>query len=454
MFSTLAGPYVSSAATARSADLPAKGHRQLGRRAGTAAALGLAFISGLLAAPAQAAPAPAAAHAAQAASSTAFAALSRITLTGHGFGHGRGMGQYGAYGYAVAYAYPASKILARFYGGTRLVTSPVAAASQKITVRLTAWDGVNVRITSPHASFRAGGVVFPAGKVAVLQYSATTRAVTVSSTSSCTSTSVSPLARIDSGAALVTSSVAAPGADVSKMLNVCAGSVLKAYRGSLTYRSVDATNPGRRLINSVGVDDYLRGVVPREMPASWGDAAGGRGFQALQAQAVVARSYALASPPHRPYAKVCDTAVCQVYGGAGSGGRLIEDNRATRAVSATTGRVLVNSSGAIAKTEFSASTGGFSAGGVFPAVSDAGDARAPGNIYHSWTTTVPTTPLQDKYRSQIGDLKELRVTKRDSGNRRVISVRLYGTDGRYTDPISGDEIASLLGLYSNWFTVA
>ena len=41
-------------------------------------------------------------------------------------------------------------------------------------------------------------------------------------------------------------------------------------------------------MNVVDLEDYLKGVVPREMPASWGDDA----FAALVAQAVAARSYA------------------------------------------------------------------------------------------------------------------------------------------------------------------
>ena len=67
------------------------------------------------------------------------------------------------------------------------------------------------------------------------------------------------------------------------------------------------------------MDDYLRGVVPRESPASWGDASGGKGMAALQAQAVAARSYAAAQNRYS-WAQTCDYQNCQVYGGAGLNG--------------------------------------------------------------------------------------------------------------------------------------
>ena len=58
------------------------------------------------------------------------------------------------------------------------------------------------------------------------------------------------------------------------------------------------------------MDDYVQGVVPAEMPASWEP-------EAVQAQAVAARTYAAW---HRArsgdrYYQICDTTSCQVYGG-------------------------------------------------------------------------------------------------------------------------------------------
>jgi SpoIID/LytB domain protein len=94
------------------------------------------------------------------------------------------------------------------------------------------------------------------------------------------------------------------------MLSVCTATGTRQYRGEL---SVVWSGGAQHTVNTLPMEDYLRGVVPRESPASWGDAAGGKGIEALKAQAVAARSYAW-SEGRTAYAKTCDTTTCQVYG--------------------------------------------------------------------------------------------------------------------------------------------
>lgn len=79
------------------------------------------------------------------------------------------------------------------------------------------------------------------------------------------------------------------------------------YRGSvLLMRS----KPDRfNIVNELNLDDYLKGVVPNEMPVSFG-------IEALKAQAVAARNYTV--KPRVKFNKnfdVCDTVACQVYFG-------------------------------------------------------------------------------------------------------------------------------------------
>ncbi|MEZ7961973.1 MAG: SpoIID/LytB domain-containing protein [Ilumatobacter sp.] len=62
------------------------------------------------------------------------------------------------------------------------------------------------------------------------------------------------------------------------------------YRGSIDVLS---TLSGNRVVNDVSIQNYVRGVIPREVSASWGDAGDGAGVNALRAQAVAARSYGL-----------------------------------------------------------------------------------------------------------------------------------------------------------------
>jgi stage II sporulation protein D len=98
----------------------------------------------------------------------------------------------------------------------------------------------------------------------------------------------------------------------------------KPYRGSLLIKL--GSEGTVRVINSVSVEDYLLGVVAAEMPQRFG-------LEALKAQAVAARSYALAtaSGPGRLYA---DTR-SQMYGGLRS-----ETPLSTRAVRETRAQIL------------------------------------------------------------------------------------------------------------------
>jgi len=70
-----------------------------------------------------------------------------------------------------------------------------------------------------------------------------------------------------------------------------------------------------RAVNAIevlDVEEYLRGVIPSEMPASWP-------AQALAAQSVAARTYAMRAieaPRHAPFADICDSAQCQAHSDA------------------------------------------------------------------------------------------------------------------------------------------
>ena len=196
------------------------------------------------------------------------------------------------------------------------------------------------------------------------------------------------------------------------------------------------------------MEDYLRGVVPRESPASWGDASGGKGMAALQAQAVAARSYAAAQNRYS-WAKTCDNQNCQVYGGAGLNGVVTEDSRTNTAVTSTAGKVLTNSSGAIVSAEFSSSTGGWTAGGTFPAVQDLGDAASPN---HDWSTTIPASTIGNAF--GVGTLQSISTTGNGLGadGGRVLTAAVKGSTRTVT--VTGNQFRSTLGLMSDWFVVA
>jgi stage II sporulation protein D len=122
----------------------------------------------------------------------------------------------------------------------------------------------------------------------------------------------------------------------------------KRYRGAVWFVPTDS---GILVINALPVDDYLLGVVPHELGTrAVGD------LEALKAQAVAARSFALARARERsgrglPFDLVA-TEMDQVYGGAGA-----EHDLATRAVRATAGEVLMVAGKVLAAPYFSACGG-------------------------------------------------------------------------------------------------
>lgn len=372
--------------------------------------------------------------------STEPAALTSLTLTGHGSGHGRGMGQWGAYGYALQ-GWTYQQILAHFYGNATLSSVPAAGAKALISVRLFGQDGKDLTVTSG-AIFVAGGVRFAPGTSARIHLQADGSMLLYRLAGACTGT-VTALGRSASG--LIQTTSAAPGDDLTRMLTVC-GTDRRTYRGMLT---MVGDRGAARTVNTVYLHDYLVGVVPRESYASWGDGGAGKGANALRAQAVAARTYALAE--HRySYADTCDDTHCQMYSGAGLNGTLIEDRRTNDAVTVTDGQALLVA-GKFAYAEFGTSSGGYTAGGQFPAVPDAGDAVA-GNPYHNWTRTANPSSLGPAH--GVGTLTGIQVLTRDgrgADGGRVLTVRLTGTGGTAT--VTGDDVRRALSLPSNWFVV-
>ena len=113
------------------------------------------------------------------------------------------------------------------------------------------------------------------------------------------------------------------------------------YRGEI--RAVRQSS-GMAVVNRLGLEGYVKGCVPNEVPPEWPHAA-------LRAQAVAARSYVLTQ--RRPgLFDVYDDTRSQVYGGAGT-----ETDRTNAAVVDTEGKV-VKHDGSIATTYYFSTSGG------------------------------------------------------------------------------------------------
>ncbi len=378
-----------------------------------------------------------------------------VDLAGHGWGHGRGMGQFGALGYAVEGGWSADQILSHYYSNT---TDGTLDGNPAITVRLTREDGLDTLVQQERGQMTVSAAGFSASCTAGSQcayrtHQAGANTFEVFAAADCGGGATgwgSPVATVTGP---VTFSPTAPSDDHASMIQVCEANPA-AYRW---YRGEILASDGPVTVNRVDVESYLKGVVPREMPASWGDLP--NGAAALQAQAVAARSYGWAEN-RSAAAKTCDSTSCQVYGGnavqPGSAGfTTLEDDRTNAAIAATAGHVRMLNGG-VARTEFSSSTGGWTAGGTFPAVVDDGDAICrPGSVCnpnHDWSASVPVASIEAKYGK--GSLQRVDVTARNglgADGGRVTSVDLVFSGGTVTTTGVGFQAA--FGLKSDWFTV-
>ncbi len=378
----------------------------------------------------------------------AAAAEPTVTIDGRGWGHGRGMSQYGALGYAVDHGWDWRQILGHYYSNT---TEGALPDGRPISVALTAMgtgDTIVQREDGELKTSATGDATAPAWLVRPVDgsryevFSGPGCAGPWTSRATVSTTEVrvfNPLGQDDS-------------VHHSQLLQVCEPNGGRHwYRGDIRARRSGSVN---RTVNVTTVERYLRGVVPRESPASWASAGGGRGAHALRAQAVAARSYAEAEDRTSSYgADTCDTTSCQVYAGAwradpGRGPATMEDSRTDQAIADTRNVVRVWPGGAVARTEFSSSTGGWTAGGTFPAVQDLGDATA-NNQNHTWRSQLKVSAIEATYR-QIGRFTGIQVTQRNglgADGGRVLRVVIRGTGGQVS--ITGNEFRTAFGAAAN-----
>jgi SpoIID/LytB domain protein len=389
------------------------------------------------------------------------------------------MSQLGAYGYAADYGWSATQILNHYYGGT---VSSTVSINSTLTVRLLSQNGRQTSVVHLKAQARLVGSVDLYRALATRQVAPGSTLFDVwgrTDTATCAPQSGDLAA---SGWTLVAAGVTSPviesalddgsgsATDQTDLLGLCeADGGVRFYRGTL--RAVpqadprNGTAPGT--VNQVRVEQYLRSVISKEMSPDWGRPAN-RGMAALEAQAIAARSYALASNYQGGVATTCDTTRCQVYAGAArrapGSSTLVSNEFATTdaAVAATAGQVrrVGNAAGPIALTMYAAASGGHTDKAPylpFPAVVDLGDVKANSvawaTQWHRWTRTLSVTTVEQAW-PQIGRLTGFTVLERNGLGEwggRVRSIRVEGTAGQVT--VTGDTFQSRMGLRSNWFQI-
>ncbi|HKH17061.1 MAG TPA: SpoIID/LytB domain-containing protein [Solirubrobacteraceae bacterium] len=348
-------------------------------------------------------------------------AAKRFTIRGAGFGHGVGMSQYGAMGYA-SHGWDYKAILGHYYTGTRL---GVLKEPREVRVLLQSTSGsaafsgasrAGGRTLSPTKAYRARGRA--GGQVELL--SARGRSL---------ATVVAPL-RV-TGPGLLTLKGRAGN-----------GRTDGAYRGALEFRG--GTFGGVNAINALAVDEYVKGVIPLESPASWP-------IEALKAQAVAARTYALTTSKGGAGFEHYPDTRSQVYGGAGA------EQPSTNAAADATARQLVTYDGTPVPTYFFSTSGGRTEDventtlGTEPkpwlrSVEDEYDSVSP---KHRWGPILMSYgAARSKLRGLVsGRFKGIKVVQRGSSPR-VVAADVIGSRG--ITRVDGATLRARFGLYDSW----
>src|SRR3954452_12203805 len=346
------------------------------------------------------------------AAAPAEAAKTTFTIRGAGFGHGVGLSQYGAMGYAE-HGWSAAQILGHYYTGTSLGTTD---PNRKVRVQLIA-DAGSVRISG--AKQAGARKLDPAQSYVVKRHGLSQ--VDLSAKGKRVATFTAPL------------QVAGDG-------GVTAVAGVGSYRGVLEF--APTAFKGLSVVNSVGLDDYLQGVVPAESPASWP-------AEALRAQAIAARTYAITTAKSDAFDHYADTR-SQVYKGVG-----IETASTNAAVAATRGQIVTYNGQPVVTYFFSTSGGrteaventtlGSEPKPWLKSVEDEFDGVSP---RHRWTTKLTLKATARKLGGLVkGSFKGIRVTGRGASPR-IMTAEVVGSRG--VTPTDGATLRAKLGLFDTW----
>jgi stage II sporulation protein D len=333
-----------------------------------------------------------------------------ITVQWRGNGHGHGMSQYGARGAAIK-GLTAAKIVAFYFPGTTLVTLPTS----RIRVHLS-------EATTDTTVFGA------------------TSGLALTGYGTLPKTGYRYFRLVPSGAGLrLQGQRAGNWRSLKNGLPVRADFYSSAHwvqallsDGSSTryHGRVGAVRDGsgEATVNRVSLDQYVQGSVPREVPMSWEAAA-------VRAQAIAARSYAeavRASAGADSQWDICDTTMCQVYGGmahySSSGQLLYSDDPDVLTYNANK---VLRYHGEPVLAQYSASNGGATVYGGEPYLvgkSDPYDSAVSGDPYLKQSRKVSVASLASYY--HLKKVTSIEITKRDGigpWGGRIVSAVVNGT---------------------------
>lgn len=333
---------------------------------------------------------------------------------GRGFGHGVGMSAYGAYGFAKAgksYRF----ILGHYYRGTTIGTLDKPRV-------------VRVLLDIEPGDVEFSGATSACGKA--LDPARNYEAHRVGKTVKLRSSGGKPLASCG-----------------RKLRAAGRGKIAIAghgtYRGALETVPTESDAGSLNVVNALALEQYVKGVMPNEVPPSWPT-------EELKAQALAVRSIALTGDVGGNGFDLYSDTRSQVYEGLES-----EYDRTNQAVDATRGQVVMYGN-EVAQTLYSACSGGHteSAVNVFGSpvpylvgVPDPYDYYCP---LHKWTLDFSGPEISSRLGGYLqGKLKRVVITK-TGVSPRIVSAKLVGTGG--TTTVTGSQLSVALGGYDTWMT--
>ena len=392
-----------------------------------------------------------------------------FSITGSGFGHGVGMSQYGAYELARL-GRSSSEILSHFYQGA--IPSTANNPSGKIRVQVLGPPDDSRSTTTLTVS--SGGFAVLDGAGTALATYRTPGKVTIG----VSGTNVTAKVTLANGT--VEQKVLPASSQLQLTWTTGVVSVSGA-QGSYRYGRLIVSSLKQRpnVVNELVLNtEYLYGID--EMPSSWGTNAG-KGQQALKAQVVAARTYALVRVIIGGVRPECN---CHVFddsrsqnftGWKKTGGTANAPWRAAVDATVRANPAQINGSEVdvlrtpalgFAETVYFASSGSYAGGGItysgtasnadafgttaigyLSHVDDIDSVRAPGNPYGSWKSTLTQAKAAQLF--GLGPLRSLQVTERYAGGL-VKSLTATSVTGATTVTLRSELWRARLGLPGAW----
>ena len=231
------------------------------------------------------------------------------------------------------------------------------------------------------------------------------------------------------------------------------------YRGSFRYERLNGAS-ALTVVNLVSLGNYVKGVIPYEMSPDWP-------VEALKAQAVCARTYALSNlNKHSAYNfDLCATTNCQVYHGVGSSSTAYSANSNTDSAVDGTAGLTVQYGGTYAETYYHSSDGGATESSenvwsnsrpYLVGVADPYEAAVSSLISnYNWTATYTGAELATKLQASgrnCSTIVDVSVTQRtNTGN--VYTLTFQDSNGKSWS-VSKDSVRTVLGLRSLRYSVS